>query len=123
VEPETEIEKTIAALWGEILRVERVGAEDDFFALGGHSLLATKVMLRLRADLGIEMSMNRIFEASTVRRFAAQVESGLEAQLEAEREAGSRPESAGAEATSGSARSSGPSRAVPRRRRRVVRRS
>jgi len=73
VEPATAAERRVAALWAEVLDLERVGAEDDFFHLGGHSLLATRVVARLRSEDGVDLSMNRLFEASTVRRFAAVV--------------------------------------------------
>jgi acyl carrier protein len=76
VEPATETERRLAALWAEILDVERVGAEDDFFHLGGHSLLATRLVARLRAEDGVAIPMNRLFEAPTVRRFAEVVDAG-----------------------------------------------
>ena len=46
--PRDGIERILAEIWGEVLRLERVGVEDDFFALGGHSLSATKILARLR---------------------------------------------------------------------------
>ncbi len=49
-EPETPLERRIAAVWSDLLGHERVGRDDDFFALGGHSLLATRVVARLRQE-------------------------------------------------------------------------
>ena len=47
-EPEGEVERAIAAVWQEVLKVERVGRHDDFFVLGGHSLMAMQVIARIR---------------------------------------------------------------------------
>ncbi|MBZ4419892.1 non-ribosomal peptide synthase/polyketide synthase [Myxococcus sp. RHSTA-1-4] len=72
--PGTAMEETLAALWAEVLRVERVGRRDDFFALGGHSLLATQVVARLRAVLGVEVPLRTLFEAPTLGALALRVE-------------------------------------------------
>ncbi|MFP2964376.1 condensation domain-containing protein, partial [Myxococcus sp. 1LA] len=72
--PATPMEETVAAVWAQVLRLERVGREDDFFALGGHSLLATQVVARLRSALGVEVPLRTLFEASSLRALAQQVE-------------------------------------------------
>jgi amino acid adenylation domain-containing protein len=72
--PATPTEQTLAAVWAEVLRIERVGRDDDFFALGGHSLLATQVVARLRALLGVEVPLRGLFEAPTPRSFAQRVD-------------------------------------------------
>ncbi|MFI5911931.1 amino acid adenylation domain-containing protein [Dactylosporangium sp. NPDC051541] len=71
--PEGPVETAIAAVWAEVLKVERVGAHDDFFDLGGHSLLATQVVARLRRVLpaGHPISVMDLFQARTVRNLAA----------------------------------------------------
>jgi len=51
VAPETQLERTLAAIWTEVLRVERVGLYDNFFDLGGHSLLMVQVFSRIKAQI------------------------------------------------------------------------
>ncbi|HEX8276243.1 MAG TPA: amino acid adenylation domain-containing protein [Longimicrobiaceae bacterium] len=74
VAPRTPTEEVLAGIWAEILRVERVGATDGFFELGGHSLLATRVISRVRAVFGVEVSVRALFEGPTVAELAARVE-------------------------------------------------
>ncbi|MEU6266174.1 amino acid adenylation domain-containing protein [Saccharopolyspora shandongensis] len=76
VPPGTELERTIAGLWAEVLGRDRVGAHDSFFELGGNSLLGIRVMNRLRARLGGELNLHSIFEARTVSKLAATIEQG-----------------------------------------------
>ena len=68
--PRSEIEATIAAAWAEILGIERLGIHEDVFDLGGHSLLAVRVLSRLRRALGVELSLQSLFEATTVAALA-----------------------------------------------------
>ncbi|WP_188307788.1 non-ribosomal peptide synthetase, partial [Streptomyces sp. CBMA123] len=72
--PVTEVEKALAAIWEDVLGVERVGLNDDFFALGGHSLLATVVTHRVREALGTEIAVRALFEDRTVAGLAKLVE-------------------------------------------------
>ncbi|MET8228344.1 amino acid adenylation domain-containing protein [Streptomyces sp. NPDC005301] len=68
--PRTPHEEKLCALFSELLSLERVGIDDDFFALGGHSLLATRLINRARADMGIEIPIRKIFDLPTVAAFA-----------------------------------------------------
>ncbi|WP_424535003.1 amino acid adenylation domain-containing protein [Sphaerisporangium viridialbum] len=72
--PGTPAEVAIAAIWSEVLGLEGVGAEEDFFALGGHSLSATKAIARMRRTLGDGVSLMDLFQHPTVRGLAALVE-------------------------------------------------
>ena len=70
VAPQSRMEQTIARIWQEALRVERVGAHDNFFELGGHSLLMAQVHNRLVTTLEREISMVEMFQHPTVSRLA-----------------------------------------------------
>src|SRR6185295_7938041 len=69
--PQGAVEELIAAIWGEVLGIERVGVRDSFFDLGGHSLLATQVAARLGEALGIEVALQLLFERPTVAGLAS----------------------------------------------------
>jgi len=71
VAPEGEIEQQVAALWAEMLSVERVGRHDSFFDLGGHSLLAVRMLARLRERLGTELAVRELFARPTVAELVA----------------------------------------------------
>ncbi len=70
VAPESELERTLAAIWREVLRVERVGLYENFFDLGGHSLLMVQVFSRIKAQLATELLMVELFEFPTVSSMA-----------------------------------------------------
>ncbi len=69
--PANEIEETLAALWEELLDVERVGRQDNFFDLGGHSMMATRLVARVSRKLGVKIGVVALFKAPTLREFAA----------------------------------------------------
>ncbi|MEM9291842.1 MAG: amino acid adenylation domain-containing protein [Acidobacteriota bacterium] len=84
VAPRNPTERIVAREWGQLLSLESVGIHDDFFELGGHSLLATRLLARLRASLGLELSLAQILENPTVAEQAARVDPEAVAGLDSE---------------------------------------
>lgn len=86
VAPASELERTLAAIWTDVLRVERVGLYDNFFDLGGHSLLMVQVFSRIKARLETELLMVELFEFPTIsamaKRLAEERQQVPEPQLE-----------------------------------------
>ncbi|KAG0195279.1 hypothetical protein BGX28_001799, partial [Mortierella sp. GBA30] len=74
--PLGEMEKALAAIWAQLLRVERVGRNDSFFALGGHSLLAVRLMNRI-TNLGANIPLSSIFSSPTLVAFASVVSENI----------------------------------------------
>jgi len=70
VAPRTPTEEVLVEIWSVVLKVDRVGITDDFFALGGHSLLAVRVIARIRDLLGVELPLRSVFEAPTIEQLA-----------------------------------------------------
>lgn len=71
VPPKNSLEQQIAAMWQDLLRVEQVGTQDNFFDLGGHSLLVAQLQERLQTELGKEIAVTDIFRFPTVAALAA----------------------------------------------------
>ncbi|MFD6895956.1 non-ribosomal peptide synthase/polyketide synthase, partial [Rhodococcus sp. NPDC060086] len=77
--PTTAIEEIVASVFAEVLGLDRVGLDDDFFGLGGNSLIATQVVSRIGAALDSTVPLRLLFEASSVDSFAARLEHGAAA--------------------------------------------
>ncbi|MFJ8593553.1 non-ribosomal peptide synthase/polyketide synthase [Streptomyces sp. NPDC093598] len=69
--PRTPAERAVAAAWADVLDTGEVGADDDFFALGGDSILAVRIVSRLRAAFGTDVSPRLLFTHTTVSALAA----------------------------------------------------
>jgi amino acid adenylation domain-containing protein len=68
--PTDAMEEILAGIYAQILGVQRVGVDDSFFDLGGHSLLAMRLVARVRAELGVEIAVQAVFDEPTVARLA-----------------------------------------------------
>lgn len=73
-EPCTETEQIVADIVGELLNLDAVGLDDNFFMLGGHSLLGAQLIARLREGFGIDLTLRSLFEAPTVAALAAELD-------------------------------------------------
>jgi amino acid adenylation domain-containing protein len=78
----TELEQQVAGILSQLLDVETVGVNDNFFLLGGHSLLGTRVIARVRENFGVNLPLRTIFEAPTAAELAAEIDRALRAKVE-----------------------------------------
>ena len=81
--PDTLLEERLAEIMADLLGLEQVGRDDDFFMLGGHSLLGTQVIMRVAEEFGVDLPLRTLFDASTVRQLSAEVERLIVAKIEA----------------------------------------
>jgi acyl carrier protein len=75
VAPRTPTEETIAAIWADVLRLEKVGVHDNYFDLGGDSLLATQIFSRVRGVYDVQIPLRALLEKPTVAGLAEQIDS------------------------------------------------
>ncbi len=72
--PRTEIEQRVAQILGELLELEEIGLDDNFFMLGGHSLLGAQLISRLRGAFDVDIGLRTLFEAPTVAALSVEIE-------------------------------------------------
>ncbi len=70
VPPLTEVQRRLAELWGDVLGIEPVGVDDDFFDLGGHSLLATDLLVATQREFDVDLPAQTLYLAPTVAELA-----------------------------------------------------
>jgi acyl-coenzyme A synthetase/AMP-(fatty) acid ligase len=66
IAPRTELERALAGIWAQLLRVDQIGIQDNFFELGGHSLLASRVVAHIGELLGVDLPVSTVFEKPTI---------------------------------------------------------
>lgn len=76
--PATDLERRIAAVWGDVLAQDAVGRDDSFFDLGGNSLRATRLLARIDEELGVRLTANELYEHPTVAGMAQALEQRTE---------------------------------------------
>jgi hypothetical protein len=68
--PRNETERTLCEIWSQVLELDRVGTQQNFFSSGGHSLLAAQVVARIRSSLGVNLPLRSLFEHPTIDELA-----------------------------------------------------
>ena len=88
--PESPIEMQMTTILADLLHLDRVGLDDNFFLLGGHSLLGTQLVLRAREKFGVSLTLRDLFAAQTVGKLSSEIERQLIERLDSmsEEEAG-----------------------------------
>lgn len=73
VAPQSDLENILVKIWGNLLKIDQVGIDDNFFDLGGHSLLVVQMMSYLKEELNLELSITKIFQYPTIRDLAKNI--------------------------------------------------
>ena len=84
--PRNELEEKLTNIWADVLKLERVGVNDDFFNLGGHSLMATQVITRLRKQMNVNLPLSDMFGYPTIAELSKKIEMIYWASQEADEE-------------------------------------
>jgi amino acid adenylation domain-containing protein len=85
------VEQTLAAIWKEVLDLDEISMEDDFYDLGGHSIAAFQILSRIRSAFKVELPVRSIFEATTIAAFAKLLEAAMPFSATPEPESGLEP--------------------------------
>ncbi len=81
--PQTQVEECVAGLVKSLLRVDRLGVDDNFFLVGGHSLFGTQLIARIGDEFGVDVSLRDVFDAPTVAQLSAKIERLLVEKIDA----------------------------------------
>lgn len=81
VAPRTSLERMLAGIWVDVLRIQDIGVHDNFFELGGDSLLAAQIMGRLHSSVDVDVSLRSFFETPTLAGLAVAVVQSLAEQV------------------------------------------
>jgi amino acid adenylation domain-containing protein len=73
VAPRNPVEEGLVEIWRQVLQLDKIGVQDNFFDLGGHSLLATQVISRVRSTFRVQLPLRSLFDAPTVAGLANQI--------------------------------------------------
>ncbi|WP_413470059.1 amino acid adenylation domain-containing protein, partial [Pseudomonas syringae] len=80
--PQSETEARLAAIWSDLLGMEKIGRHDNFFELGGHSLLTVQLQARLHQDIGVEINLRTLFGMGSLLALAECVEQTAQSQVQ-----------------------------------------
>nr|UXB94986.1 non ribosomal peptide synthetase [Pseudomonas syringae] len=80
--PQGETEARLAAIWSDLLGMEKIGRQDNFFELGGHSLLTVQLQARLHQDIGVEINLRKLFGIGSLLALAECVEQTAQSQVQ-----------------------------------------
>jgi len=83
VAPRNPVEVRLAKIMAELLGMEEIGVDDNFFLLGGHSLLGTQVIARVRESFGVDVALRTLFDSPTVAKLGEEIERNIVTKLEA----------------------------------------
>ncbi len=73
IPPENPTQDILASIWADVLGLERVGIQENFFDLGGHSLMVIRVLTRIQEEMGVQMSVQSLFQNPTIVEFGQEI--------------------------------------------------